>query len=190
VLLLSVVVLEHRITRRHLASLALSYAGIALVFRSELRVEGPTDALLLGAALVFGSAVTYAVYLIAGTRMIQKLGSMRFTAYASLAATTFVLATFLATHGVASLAVPVEVYGLSAVLAVFSTVLPLWLLAEALRRIGASQVSLVACIGPVATIALAHFVLNETVTPVQLAGAALVLSGVFIISVKPQAARA
>ena len=189
VLLLSAIWLRQRITRRHVASLALSYAGIVLVFRSELPPAGASAATVLGAALVFGSAVTYAIYLIAGTRMIRKLGSMRFTAYASLAATVFVIATFLGTHGVASLAVPSEVYGLTLVLAVFSTVLPLWLMAEGLRRIGASQVSLVACVGPVATIALAHFVLGEAVTPIQLAGAALVLAGVFIISVKPQAAR-
>ena len=189
VLVLSALILGQRITRRHLASLALSYAGIALVFRSELALEAPTGRMLLGAALVFGSAVTYAVYLIAGTRMIRKLGSMRFTAYASLAATAFVLATFFGTHGASRLVVPPEVYGLTAVLAVFSTVLPLWLFAEALHRLGASQVSLIACIGPVATIALAHFLLAEPVTAVQLAGAALVLGGIFIISVKPQSAR-
>jgi drug/metabolite transporter (DMT)-like permease len=190
VLVLSAIFLRQRITRRHIASLAVSYAGIVLVFRSELELEGVTATLAIGAALVFGSAVTYAVYLIAGTRMIQKLGSMRFTAYASLAATFFVIATFFATHGPSRLVVPTEVYGLTLVLAVFSTVLPLWLLAEALRRLGASQVSLIACIGPVATIALAHFLLGERVTTVQLAGASLVLCGIFIISVKPRAAKA
>jgi drug/metabolite transporter (DMT)-like permease len=190
VLLLSAIFLRQRITARHVASLALSYAGIELVFRSELAVEGASPSMALGAALVFGGGVTYAIYLIAGTRMIRKLGSMRFTAYASLAATAFVVMTFFGTRGVSRLAVPAEVYGLTAVLAVFSTVLPLWLMAEALRRIGATQVSLVACVGPVATIALAHFLLGEPVTPVQLAGAALVLGGIFIISVKPQAERA
>ncbi|MDB5866943.1 MAG: protein of unknown function transrane [Betaproteobacteria bacterium] len=184
VLLLSAVWLKQRVTRRHLVSLALSYGGIVLVFRSEFSVTGPTHETLIGAALVFSSAVTYAIYLIAGTRMIHKVGSMRFTAYASIAATVFVLATFLGTHDASQLLVPASVYGLTLVLAIFSTVLPLWLMAEGLKRIGANQVSLVACIGPVATIGLAYTFLGEPVTPAQLAGAALVLCGIVIISVK------
>jgi drug/metabolite transporter (DMT)-like permease len=71
-------------------------------------------------------------------------------------------------------------------LAVFSTVVPLWFMAEGLKRIGANQASLVACIGPLATIFLAQVFLGEPVTWIQLVGAALVLAGVVIISVKPQ----
>jgi drug/metabolite transporter (DMT)-like permease len=122
--------------------------------------------------------------------MIQKLGSMRFTAYASIAATAFVTATFLATHGPASLVVAHPVYGLTLILALFSTVLPLWLMAEGLKRIGANQVALVACIGPISTIALAHFFLGEPVSTVQLVGAGLVLGGIVIISLRPQPASA
>lgn len=190
VLLLNAVVFKQRVTRRHLISLALSYGGIVLVFRSEFAVEGPTSTTLLGAALVFASAVTYAIYLIAGARMIQKVGSMRFTAYASIAASVFVIATFLGTHGASQLIVPREVYGLTLILALASTVLPLWLMAEGLKRIGANQVSLVACIGPLATIGLAHFSLGEPVTGIQIAGAGLVLSGIVIISLRPRGARA
>jgi drug/metabolite transporter (DMT)-like permease len=73
--------------------------------------------------------------------------------------------------------------------AVFSTVAPLWLMAEGLKRVGANQVSPVACIGPIATIALAAAFLGEPVTRVQLVGAALVLAGVIIIGVRPKAAR-
>jgi drug/metabolite transporter (DMT)-like permease len=73
-------------------------------------------------------------------------------------------------------------------MAVVSTVIPLWLTAEALRRIGANQSALVACIGPIATIVLAHVFLGEAITPMQLGGAALVLAGVMIISVKPRRA--
>jgi len=187
VLLISALYLKQRITAKHLVSLCLSYSGIVLVFHAETALEGPLGTLLLGAALVFASAVTYAVYLVAGARMIQKIGSMRFTAYASLAASVFVIATFMGTHGPARLEVAQEVYGLVLVLAVFATVVPLWLMAEGLKRIGANQASLVACIGPLATIGLAHAFLGEPITWIQLTGAALVLSGVVIISLKPQA---
>lgn len=186
VLLISALYLRQRITAKHVVSLVLSYSGIMLVFGEEVSLQGPLGPTLLGAALVFGSAVTYAVYLIAGTQLIRKLGSMRFTSYASISATMFVVATFMGTHGPAELVVPHELYALTLVLAVFSTVLPLWLMAEGLKRIGANQASLVACIGPLATIGLAHLFVGEPVTLIQLAGATLVLAGVIIISVRPQ----
>jgi drug/metabolite transporter (DMT)-like permease len=95
----------------------------------------------------------------------------------------------MATHGVERLVVAHEVYWLTLVMAVFSTVFPLWLMAEGLKRIGANQAALVACVGPIATIVLAHFCLREAITPVQLAGAGLVLAGVMIISLRPQTSR-
>jgi drug/metabolite transporter (DMT)-like permease len=100
-----------------------------------------------------------------------------------------VLGTFAATRGTAALTVPQEVYGLVVILSVFSTVLPLWFMAEGLKRIGANRASLVACIGPIATIALAWMFLGEPVTAVQSAGAAFVLAGVMLISLKPAAKR-
>jgi len=186
VLIISAVLFKQAIRRRQLISIALSYCGIVLVFQSELRMERDLPTLLLGAALVFGGAVTYAIYLIAGSRMIQRMGAMRFTAYASITASVFVIATYFALRGAAPLAASREVYLITLVLAVFSTVLPLWLMAEGLKRIGANQVALVGCIGPLFTIGLADLILGEAVTLIQLTGAGLVLAGVLIISLRPQ----
>lgn len=188
VLVFSALFLKQPIRGRHLVSLALSYGGIALVFQHEAGLGDDLPRTLLGAGLVFASAVAYAIYLIAGSGIVQKLGSMRFTAYASMSASFFVVAHFMVTHGPARLVVAHEVYGLTLLMAVLSTVLPLWLMAEGLKRIGANQVSLVGCIGPISTIAFAHAFLGEPVTGYQLAGATLVLAGVMIISVKPQTA--
>ncbi len=188
VLLMSAVFLKQPLRGRQLLSLGLSYAGIALVFSAEVRPGDSLPLAIWGAVLVFGSAAAYATYLVAGSQLVQKMGSMRFSAYASLIATGFVIAHFLAIRPLRALAVAHEVYALVAVLAVFATVLPLWLMAEGLKRIGANQVSLVGCIGPLATMVFAWIFLGEALTLVQLAGAALVLTGVLIISLKPQSA--
>lgn len=191
VVLMSALFLKQPIRMRHLVSLALSYSGIALVFNAELGVSGASQAswnlTLLGAGLVFASAITYATYLIAGSRLVLKTGSMRFTAYASISASFFVIAHFMALRGPSQLVVAGEVYWLVLVMAIFTTVMPLWLMAEGLKRIGASQVALVGCIGPISTIGLAQLFLGEEITLVQIAGAALVLAGVLLISLKPQA---
>ncbi len=184
VLLMSAVFLKQPLRRQHLVSLGLSYAGIALVFSGEARMGESLPLTIWGAMLVFGSAVTYASYLVAGSRLVHKFGSMRFSAYASLIATGFVIAHFLAIRPLEALVVAHQVYSLVAVLAVFATVLPLWLMAEGLKRIGANQVSLVGCIGPIATMAFAWGFLDETITLAQFCGAALVLGGVLIITLK------
>jgi drug/metabolite transporter (DMT)-like permease len=113
---------------------------------------------------------------------------MRFSAYASLIATGFVIAHFTATRPLQALVVDHRVYVLVSILAVFSTVLPLWLMAEGLKRIGANQVSLTGCIGPVATMVFAWMFLGENMTTVQISGAALVLAGALIISLRPRSA--
>ena len=185
VLLRSAAFLRQPLRSRQLASLALSYAGIAMVFSAEARLG--TDRMLtaLGAMLVFGSAVSYAIYLVAGSRLVHKFGSMRFSAYASLIATGFVIGHFTATHPLQALVVDEHVYLLVTILAIFSTVLPLWLMAEGLKRIGANQVALTGCIGPVATMAFAWLFLGEKISTVQMAGASLVLAGVLLISLRP-----
>ena len=188
VVLMSAWFLKQPIHKRHVVSLALSYSGIALVFNEEIKLGEHWNVLLLGAGLVFASAIAYAIYLVAGSRYVQALGSMRYTAYASTSASFFVIAHFMALRGPSQLVVSNEVYGLVLIMAIFSTAMPLWLMAEALKRIGANQLALVGCIGPLATMVLGQIFLGERITLIQLAGAGLVLGGVLIISVKPQAA--
>ena len=55
------------------------------------------------------------------------------------------------------------------------------------KRIGASQVSMISAIGPVITIYFGWLILNEPITPVQIAGAVLVLAGVLLVSLKVEA---
>lgn len=188
VLLLSAAFLRQPLRAQQLVSLALCYAGIALVFSAETRPGANLTLTALGALLVFGSAVSYAIYLVAGSRLVHKFGSMRFSAYASLIATGFVFAHFTATRPLQALVVDERVYLLVTILAIFSTVLPLWLMAEGLKRIGANQVALTGCIGPVATMVFAWLFLDEKISVAQMTGAALVLAGVLLISLKPRPA--
>ncbi len=188
VLLLSALVLKKPIRARHAASLAVSYGGIVLVFLDYVSLGQDIGTIALGAMLVFASAFTYAVYLVIGSRVVLRMGSMRFTAFASIAASFFVLLHFAMTHDLAVLRVPHQVYWVSLIMAVFSTVLPMWLVAEGLKRIGANHAALIACIGPVSTMVLSYLVLGEPITVVQVAGAALVLVGVGLVSIRPKAA--
>ncbi len=79
---------------------------------------------------------------------------------------------------------PRQVYELSIGMAIISTVIPAFLISAGIKRIGASDASIVASVGPIATIIMAYIFLNESMSTSQLLGTALVLGGVLLISLK------
>lgn len=182
VVVLSALFLRSPITRREFAALALSYAGLALVLLP--RGGGGSD-VPYGAMLIFTGATCYAVYLVAGSRVIGRVGAMRFSAYATLFAFAASCVHFLATHPLSALDLPSPVWLYAGIIASVSTVLPIFAVAEALRRIGANHVALIGAVGPVSTVTLGHLGLGETLSGLSFAGAILILSGVLIVTVKP-----
>ncbi len=187
VVLLSAVLLRKAITARIVAALLLSYAGIALVVAYDLTVSGNRASTFTGSGLVFASAVLYALYLVQAGTIIARLGSLRFISWAMLASTVFVVAQFALTRPWSALDVPAGVHAIMLVMAVFSTVLPTWLIAESVRRMGANSASLVGALGPVFTIGFGAMILGEPIHAVQLGGAALVLTGVMLVTLKARA---
>ena len=82
----------------------------------------------------------------------------------------------------ARVAVDYWYYGI--LLAVVATVLPSFLIAQGMTRIGSNNVAIISAIGPVSTIIQAHFVLGEHIFPAQVAGTLLVIAGVLLIGWK------
>jgi len=187
VVILSALFLAKRPTRRELAALALTYAGVALVM--SVRLGGAEQRLfLLGAALIFGSSTCYAVYLVTGSQIVKRVGSMRFTAYTMLVSTVPALFQFALLETPASLVLPDRVWAYAVLLAVACTVLPVFLVAESLKRIGANHFALIGALGPVTTVVADFAFLEGALTPLQLAGGALVIGGVLLVSVKRNSA--
>ncbi len=183
VLLLSFFFLGKKPTGRELTALIVTYAGIALVLSSQAAgVQGKL--FLLGAALVFGSALFYAIYLVAGSQLIRRVGSMRFTAYSMAIATLPAVAQFFALEPLSALHLPGSVWAYAIILATVSTVFPLFLQAEALRRIGPSEFALIGALGPVSVAITSAIGLDEPFTWVQAVGGLLVIAGVLVVSLK------
>jgi len=182
VVLMSFLFLKTVPTRRELVALGVSYAGIALVLSNQLHAENRLFA--LGAALVFASALCYAGYLVAGSQVVKRVGSMRFTAYSTVVATVPAVIQFFVMESAQSLQLPGAVWGYAIVLATFSTVVPLFLQAEALKRIGANHFALLGALGPVSVAVTSALGLDEPFTAVQALGGALVILGVLLVSLK------
>ena len=182
VVVLSALFLAKPISRRIAIALLVSYAGLGLAYWHDLVVTNDTKALIAGTVLVLASALCYAIYMMVGTGLTRRIGSTRFTAYMMLVATAFVLGQFFVMRSLSALDLPMKIYAYSVCLAVISTAAPVWMMAEALKRIGASDASMIGTIGPVVTIFLGALFLGEQVSALQLVGAALVLAGVAMIS--------
>lgn len=178
--LLSALLYQRAIGRKVIAAMALSYAGIALVFIHDFGVK--EGSVVLGAALVFASTLSYSIYLVGAGHAIARIGTLRFTAYAMLVASAASLLQFVVLRPLSALDLPLRVYEYSIAMAIFSTVLPVFLLSFAIRRIGSGSTSLIGTVGPVSTIYMAYLFLNESISLLQIAGSSLVLAGVLIIS--------
>ena len=165
-------------------AMALSYAGILLVFGHELKFDGSaSNDTVLGAALVFGSAVSYAIYLSYSGEMVQRLGSLRLVGLATTVACLLCIAQFAVLRPLASVfTVAPEVIWLSVLNATLCTALPVLAVMMAIERIGASLAAQTGMLGPMSTILMGVFILGEPLNAWIIAGTLLVLSGVYMVS--------
>ncbi len=178
VVLLSAAWFRTRITRRIALALAFTYLGVALAVKTEAS-SGSNVA--RGATLIFACAFTYAVYLVGSGRLIPRIGALRFTALAMIVSTLAMMVHFAVLRGTFLHHAPV-IYFYGALLALICTVFPVFLLAEGIRRIGAGPASIIGAVGPVSTLALAHWFLGEPVELVQAIGTAFVLVGASVVA--------
>lgn len=180
VLALSWLLFGQRVRMRQALALAVSYAGVLLVFGHELELAGAGSA--LGAALVFGSALSYAVYLIYSGQEVRRLGALRLTGWATSIACLLCIAQFVLLRPLSAAAVAPAVIGLSLLNAVLCTFAPVLMVMMAIERIGATMVAQTGMIGPLSTIVMGVLILGEPMNAWIVAGTTLVLLGVWLLA--------
>ena len=184
VIVISAIFLKKPITLRTMIALALCYGGIGLVVGHDLgNSVAPRHEIILGSALVFAAAIAYALYLIGNSLVVGRLGSLQVTAWASSFACLFSIGQFVLMRPIETLFNHVwQVWLIMLVMVIVSTVTPVWMVSEAIRRIGAGPVSMTSALGPIVTIAFGWLMLGEPFGWNQLFGAALVISGIWLAS--------
>ena len=180
VLVLGWVLYQRRITARQALAMAVSYAGVLLVFGHEADLSGPNAA--WGAALVFGSAISYAIYLVTSGEMVKRLGAMRLVGLATTVACVLCILQFVVLRPLSAAIVAPEVIWLSVLNATLCTFAPVVMVMMAIERIGAGLASQTGMIGPMSTIAMGVWLLDEPFNGWIVAGTALVVAGVFMVT--------
>ena len=181
VALMSWVFLKDRITKRHVIALVLAYAGVAILFGAEIGHQGPNA--WLGGGLIFAGAFIYAVYVTASKPVIKRLGSTMFTAFGmSIASIAFLTHSGIEMAFHAPPPVTANGYWLALTLAIFCTVIPSFMIAEAISRIGPGPMSAVGGIGPVVAAWAAVAILNEPFVWPHAVAMALTIAGVWLLA--------
>ena len=164
----------------------INYCGVVLVFGQEVQLQGAHTA--WGAALVLGSAVSYAIYLVYSGEMVKRLGSLRLVGLATSVACVLCLLQFALLRPLSAALVAPEVLWLSVLNALLCTAAPVLMVMMAIERIGASAASQVGMVGPMSTILMGVWLLGEPFTAWVAAGTVLVIAGIFVFT-RPARAR-
>lgn len=171
--------LKEVITIRVMLALLLTYSGVLLLYWFESGEVGSNAT--TGVLYVLTAALTFSFYVVFSKVYIGRIGSRMFTAIAMLASIAYISVHFAATHEFSDLNQSAKVWGYGFLLAIFSTVIPSFMISEAIARIGPSRASIVGTIGPIFTIALAVLLLDEPFGLTHFGGMVLVIMGVSLL---------
>ncbi|MEX0272972.1 MAG: DMT family transporter [Flavobacteriaceae bacterium] len=180
VVLLNKWIFKQPISSQQWWAIGITYLGVVITFYPEAQFFG--ESVYKGGAFVFLSALCFALYIAGSGQLIPRFGVVRFTAYGMMASTFFVVAHYLIKGDGQALNQPMEVYGLGIAMAVLATLVPSFMTSEAIKRLGSSTYSIFGGWGPVSTILLAFFLLDERIGWVQWLGMGVVISGIAILS--------
>ena len=181
VVVLGVALYGKRVTRAQALGMAISYGGVLLVFGHEVRAAG--SHVVLGAVLVLGSAVSYALYLSYSGELVRRLGSLRLVGLATSVACVLCIGQFVVLRPLGTaFAVAPQVLWLSLLNALACTVVPVLMVMMAIERIGPGLAAQVGMVGPMSTILMGVLLLGEPMNGWVLGGTVLVLLGVYVVS--------
>ena len=173
-------VYQRGITWGQCAGMLLSYCGVLVVFGHEVGAQGAD--VVLGSLLVLGSAISYAIYMVYSGEMVKRLGSLRLVGLASSVACFFCIAQFVLTHPLSAMQVAPQVLWLSLLNSTACTVAPVLMVMMAIERIGAGMTAQTGMIGPLSTILMGVWLLDEQLNAWMVAGTSLVMVGIFVFT--------
>lgn len=182
VAILGAVFFKQPLTRKVIAALVLSYLGILAIYGEEARIAEQGTA--TGTLLVALAALSFAFYVLFSRAIIAQVGSLWFTSWAMLSACIWVVVFFVSWIDFDQWVFNQDILLWTFLLAIFSTVIPSFMISEAIARLGPAQTGIIGSLGPLFTIALAVWILAEPFSLWHLLGFALVMLGVSLLTLK------
>lgn len=186
--------------RRPWVALGLAVVGSALALGGiDVRTAPPISGLIL----VWASALIYSVWIILSARLSgerrdrvgsdapaasEPAGNAAVTTALMMSATASVYAVAAVAVGrpLDPRSVPADAWPLLVAVGLVASFLAIQTFYAGARRIGAAKAALVATVEPPIIVVLAWLILGQTLAPIQLAGAALIVVAVIIAQTSPR----
>lgn len=179
--LFSVISDEERLTLSLILGLIIGLAGVSLITSAGL-----SSVTLIGTLLMASTGVSWGMYSVYGRRFENPFG-YTYNSFLIFGTTSSVL--FLVTYPLTggSLRASVSAIGLALALfmGMFSTALGYVLWQRVMKRIRVSQAGIAQLLVPIFTSVMGIMVLGEEVTPLLIIGGVLVLTGIFLSTLRP-----
>jgi drug/metabolite transporter (DMT)-like permease len=185
VVVISAIIYKTKVSIKQTLGILITYFGVFLIFYQRSAMDSHSS-VFLGSILIIGCALTYAIYLVGSGKLIPIIGSAQYTSYAMIFACLGVIVHSFFNGNVTLYNHPPEVYRIGIGLSFLSTVLPSFLISEAIKRMGATKVAIIGSIGPISTIILANIFLGERINAFQWLGAMVVISGVLLVNINSE----
>jgi drug/metabolite transporter (DMT)-like permease len=172
---------KNPLSKRELLSLFLTYGGIiSIFFGKDLFLDKQK---LIGALWVFMGSISYAGYLVGSGKLIPVMGASLYTSLAMSISGIAILIHYWIQYPIKDLFSQTKnIYLLSFLMAILSTVIPVFLLSQGIKRIGSEKAAIIGSLGPVSTLYLAQFFLGEDISITEVLGTLVIISGVLLIS--------
>jgi drug/metabolite transporter (DMT)-like permease len=181
VVILNFFIFKKPLHKKEIIALILTYGGILSIFvGGNFFIDRDK---LYGVIWIFLAAITYAGYLVGSGNLIPLVGASLYTSLAMSIAAISVLIHYILQYPVHQLFnQSIKIYILSFSMAILSTVIPVFLLSQGIKRIGSQKTAIISSLGPVSTLYLANIFLGEVVSSSEIIGTIVLISGVLLIS--------
>jgi drug/metabolite transporter (DMT)-like permease len=168
-----------RLSAPKLAGAVVAFGGVAVVIAAGHELSLGSS--LGGDGLTLGAAALWAVYTVAGARLLRRIDPLEATAWSVLGGALFLL-PFGAWEAAGS---PPGAIGPAAMLGVLysgalAAAIANVIVFNAIRHVGPTRVTAMQFLVPAGAVALGAVALSEPVRPAQVAGGAVIVAGVWL----------
>ncbi len=168
---------KRKIQPKEIVAIVVTYIGVLVIFSPDLIMQRQ-EASALGIILIFLCAITYGMYLVGTEKLIPVFGAKFFTSATLLVSAIAVFVHFIIQKGFDFLSFPTEVYVICLIMAIFSTVLPSYMISAAIQKIGSPKVAIMGGLGILSTIIMSVLFLGDTLAFTDILGGAFIVGGV------------
>lgn len=178
---LMAVFFKEKIKTWTIVSIAISMAGVALLYRGGDGVPLST----VGLMLVFVSSISYAIYMVMANRIKLQMGSVKMTFYAICFCLVFLLLYSVTLgSGLPPVFTQASSWGWGFMLGLVPTVLSLIFMVKAVKIIGSTPTAILGALEPVTAVTIGVLVFGEVLTGRLIAGILLILGSTVLIAAK------